>query len=196
MTKGVVGRASVDQLSFELPVIPVLASEKQEVILENWSKSVPSPVRSHELLIGFALNPTLVAKGNRSSVHYDGSLSRSRPSTLRSIFGQLCPRCRSARIFRSSLYWGFPKMNDRCPRCGLHFDREPGYFLGAMYISYGLALAFIFVLGAALWALTGWRLDKVAIWAVVLFLPFAPMLTFLSRVLWIYLDQKIDPEPF
>jgi hypothetical protein len=65
-----------------------------------------------------------------------------------------------------------------------------------MYISYGLALAFIFVLGTALWALTGWRLDKIAIWAVSLFLPFAPMLTFLSRVLWIYLDQKIDPEPF
>ncbi len=63
-----------------------------------------------------------------------------------------------------------------------------------MYISYGLALAFIFVVGAALWAL-GWRMDKAAIWAAVLFLPFAPLLTFLSRVLWIYLDQEIDPAP-
>jgi len=36
--------------------------------------------------------------------------------------------------------------------------------------------------------------DKVAIWAVALFLPFVPMLTFLSRVLWIYLDQTFDPE--
>jgi hypothetical protein len=35
---------------------------------------------------------------------------------------------------------------------------------------------------------------EVAVWAVVLFLPFAPMLTFRSRVLWIYLDQTIDPE--
>ena len=87
-------------------------------------------------------------------------------------------------------------MHDCCPTCGLHFNREPGYFLGAMYISYGLALAFTFVLGAALWALTAWRLDRIAIWAVLLILPFAPMLTFLSRVLWIYLDQKIDPEPF
>jgi hypothetical protein len=65
-----------------------------------------------------------------------------------------------------------------------------------MYISYGIALAFIFVLGAALWALTDWRLDKIAIWAALSFLPFAPMLTFLSRVLWIYLDQNIDPERF
>ena len=86
-------------------------------------------------------------------------------------------------------------MNDRCPACGLHFDREPGYFLGAMYISYGLALAVIFGFGFVLWELTSLRLDKIAIWAVVLFLPFAPMLTFMSRVLWIYLDQTIDPEP-
>lgn len=63
-----------------------------------------------------------------------------------------------------------------------------------MYISYGLALAVIVAFGAVIWALTHWRLDKIAIWAVLLFLPLTPMLTLLSRVLWIYLDQKIDPE--
>ncbi len=86
-------------------------------------------------------------------------------------------------------------MHDRCPTCGLRFNRETGYFLGAMYISYGVGLAFIFVIGAALWAFAGWRLDKIALWAVLLFAPFARMLTFLSRVLWIYFDQTIDPEP-
>ena len=63
-----------------------------------------------------------------------------------------------------------------------------------MYISYGLALALIFVFGVVLWGVTDWRLDKIAIWAVLLFLPFVPILTFLSRVLWIYLDQAFDPE--
>lgn len=85
-------------------------------------------------------------------------------------------------------------MNDCCPVCGLLFNREPGYFLGAMYVSYGLGLAIVFALGAILWFLTGWRFVKVGIWALVFFLPIAPMLTFLSRVLWIYLDQTIDPE--
>ena len=85
-------------------------------------------------------------------------------------------------------------MNDCCPACGLLFNREPGYFLGAMYISYGLGLALVSGFGAILWALTSWRFVKVVIWAVVFFLPFAPMLTFLSRVLWIYFDQTIDPE--
>lgn len=87
-------------------------------------------------------------------------------------------------------------MHDRCPVCGLLFNREPGYFLGAMYISYGLALGVILAFGAAIWVLTRWDLYKVALWAVLLFLPFAPMLTFLARVLWIYLDQAIDPEPY
>lgn len=85
-------------------------------------------------------------------------------------------------------------MNDRCPNCGLHFNREPGYFLGAMYVSYGLGLTVIAAFGAVLWLLTAWSLNKIALWAIVLFLPFAPMLTFLSRVLWIYLDQAVDPE--
>ena len=49
-------------------------------------------------------------------------------------------------------------------------------------------------IAALLWFLTGWWITKVAIWAVVLFLPFAPTITLFARVLWIYLDQAIDPE--
>ena len=31
-------------------------------------------------------------------------------------------------------------MKERCEVCQYKFDREPGYFLGAMYLSYGLAV--------------------------------------------------------
>ncbi|HTU41062.1 MAG TPA: DUF983 domain-containing protein [Candidatus Aquilonibacter sp.] len=85
-------------------------------------------------------------------------------------------------------------MNDRCPVCGLYFYREEGYFLGAMYISYALGSAVICAFAAVLWALTTWRLEKIIVWAILLFLPFVPAITLLSRVLWIYLDQAIDPE--
>jgi uncharacterized protein (DUF983 family) len=121
--------------------------------------------------------------------------STRRLSTLGSILRQRCPRCRSGGIFRYSVFRGFPKMNDRCPGCGLKFEREEGYFLGAMYISYGLALVAITAIAGLLRALFGWWVTKDAVWAVVLFLPFAPTLTLLSRVLWIYLDQTVDPEP-
>jgi hypothetical protein len=43
------------------------------------------------------------------------------------------------------------------------------------------------------WAVTGWWITKATIWAVFLFLPLVPAITFLARVLWIYLDQTLDP---
>jgi uncharacterized protein (DUF983 family) len=118
----------------------------------------------------------------------------TRPSTLSSIFHQRCPRCRLGGIFRGSIFRGFPKMQERCPVCDLKFAREAGYFIGAMYISYGIALLTITLIAALLWVLTGWWITKDVIWAVVLFLPFAPTITLLARVLWIYLDQTLDPE--
>ena len=85
-------------------------------------------------------------------------------------------------------------MCERCPVCDLKFQREEGYFLGAMYISFGLALVIIALIAALLWATTGWWITRVTIWAVVLFLPLAPAISLLARVLWIYLDQTFDPE--
>jgi len=43
-------------------------------------------------------------------------------------------------------------MHERCPACGLRFEREPGYFTGAMYLSYGVAL----LATAPVWLLIVW----------------------------------------
>jgi uncharacterized protein (DUF983 family) len=106
---------------------------------------------------------------------------------------QLCPRCRDGKIFRKSVFL-FPGMHERCPACDLKFEREPGYFLGAMYIGYGLALGTIVAFSFLLWWSFHWTFQTVVIWGVLLFLPFAPLLTVMARVLWIYLDQSIDPD--
>jgi len=113
---------------------------------------------------------------------------------MKDILHQRCPRCRMGRIFRRSILRGFPKMFERCPVCDLRFEREEGYFLGAMYISFLIAVVMIVLFGLMIWALTGWWITKVTVWAVVLFLPLAPAITFFARVLWIYLDQTFDPD--
>jgi uncharacterized protein (DUF983 family) len=118
----------------------------------------------------------------------------AKSSTLASIFQQRCPRCRIGRIFRYSIFRGFPKMCERCPVCDLKFEREPGYFLGAMYISFALGVLVMAPIAALLWFFTGWWVTKIILWAAILFLPFAPTITLFARVLWIYLDQRIDPE--
>jgi uncharacterized protein (DUF983 family) len=97
-------------------------------------------------------------------------------------------------MFRSSVFTGFPKMHERCPTCGLKFEREPGYFLGAMYVSYALALVTITVLAVALWLALNWSVQKAVVVAVLMFIPLAFPLTLFARVLWIYLDQAVDPE--
>jgi len=85
-------------------------------------------------------------------------------------------------------------MNEYCPVCGLKFEREQGYFLGAMYISYAVALITIVALAVVFWLSAHWSMQKSILWAILLFLPLAPAITLFSRVLWIYLDQAIDPS--
>jgi uncharacterized protein (DUF983 family) len=118
----------------------------------------------------------------------------TRPSTLLDILHQRCPRCRSGRMFQYSIFRGFPKMHERCPVCDLKFEREQGYFLGAMYISYGMALVMITAIAALLWSTTRWPITKVTLWAIVVFVPLAWPTTLIARVLWIYLDQAVDPD--
>jgi len=112
----------------------------------------------------------------------------------RAILHQLCPRCRVGRIFRPSSFLWLGKMHERCQVCELKFEREEGYFLGAMLIDYGLGLLLVAILSTLIWLFTRWSLDKTVLAAFLLFLPIVPALTRLGRVLWIYFDQAIDPE--
>ncbi len=107
---------------------------------------------------------------------------------------QLCPRCGQGRIFGTSIFRPFPRLNERCPVCGLKFEREQGYFLGAMVVSYILAILMIPLLAAIIWVITRWRLNWVVVASIILFIPVAPALSSFSRVLYIYFDQAIDPD--
>jgi hypothetical protein len=63
-----------------------------------------------------------------------------------------------------------------------------------MYIGYGLGVGAIAVLTALVWEGLNWPLLKSVVGGIVLFVPLAPMLTWMSRVLWIWMDQSIDPD--
>lgn len=45
----------------------------------------------------------------------------------------VCPRCGRGRMFK-----GLFGMHPRCAECGLGFEREPGFYLGSIYVNYGL----------------------------------------------------------
>jgi len=84
-------------------------------------------------------------------------------------------------------------MYERCPICDLKFERESGYFLGAMYISSGLGVICVGLIALVLWAVTSWELVRVIVWASVLYLLLVWPITLFSRVVWLYLDWAMDP---
>jgi hypothetical protein len=102
---------------------------------------------------------------------------------------QRCPRCCEGRIYLRGI-----QMHERCPTCNLRFEREPGYFLGSLYISYGAAIVFLL---SEIWLISmvlptvdlGW----IALIAIVGFVPFVPMVTRYARVMWIFFDRWVWP---
>ena len=109
---------------------------------------------------------------------------------LRALLKGLCPRCRTGKIHQRRL-----TMFERCSVCGLKYEREQGYFLGAMGVSYVLGLSVLAALLAvlSLAVFPQWHAYKTIPIALVLYLPLLPLLVRASRVLWIHFDRLVDP---
>lgn len=101
----------------------------------------------------------------------------------------LCPRCGTGRLFD-----GFWKMRERCPTCQLNFEREHGFFVGAIYINYAgtvlVALASFYALELFTAVPFQWRLALAVACAAVFPLFFYRY----SKSLWLGLDWFVDPD--
>ncbi len=54
-----------------------------------------------------------------------------------------CPQCRKGNIFKHSILnpFKYAELYENCPHCGLEYEVEPGFFIGAMYLGYGVSIA-------------------------------------------------------
>ena len=61
-------------------------------------------------------------------------------SVFKAIKNEKCPRCHRGNLFITSVLdiSGFYKMHRHCPVCEQTFEPEPGFYYGAMFISYGI----------------------------------------------------------
>ena len=108
---------------------------------------------------------------------------------LDAILALRCPRCLEGRIWR-----GFLSMDTACPVCGLVFEREPGYFTGAMVVSYVLAVPALGTIVIGLMVLAGLGAVPAIIIGDIAYLALVPFVFRYSRVLWLHLDWLIDPD--
>ena len=64
---------------------------------------------------------------------------------LYSIFNGTCPQCHEEKMFKSNNPYKLKTifdMHENCPNCGQKFTPEPGFYYGAMYVSYAFGVAF------------------------------------------------------
>lgn len=100
----------------------------------------------------------------------------------------LCPRCGQDRLFR-----GWLAMWPRCRHCGLKYERESGYYLGAIYFNYGLT-AMMVTLGFPLLTFVFKLPRQVVLWGMLAFCLLFPIWFFrYARSLWTAMDQYFDP---
>ena len=112
-----------------------------------------------------------------------------------------CPRCRVGRTFTGPTY-GFKvqKMNEFCPHCKLKFEREPGYFYVAMFVSYAMNVAEMVSVSVAAYIL-GLKLEYDNLWYFVILLfgttlIFSPFNYRYSRMILLYwLSPGLNYEP-
>lgn len=87
-------------------------------------------------------------------------------------------------------------MHANCSNCGLRYEIEPGFFIGAMYVSYAITVGMMLVTGFLLYHLAGDPEAWVYITTVVgLFILTLPLIFRTARVIYIYLFSGVDYEP-
>jgi uncharacterized protein (DUF983 family) len=116
---------------------------------------------------------------------------------LQSTFTNKCPRCQSGKVFENNNPYSVKNgltMMKHCEWCGLKYEREVGYFYGAMYVSYALQtvlVTLLYVLNRFWWNLSPLILVFIIIGSAIVLFP----VTFRwSRILWIGIFTKYEPE--
>ena len=80
----------------------------------------------------------------------------AKTSKFVAVLQSKCPRCRRGKIFTGSLYgFNLQRTNETCSHCHMKFEIEPGFFYGAMYVSYAFVVAEMLNVGLLTYLITG-----------------------------------------
>ena len=113
-----------------------------------------------------------------------------------SIFNMKCPRCHEGDLFETSSF-SFQKsfeMPEKCPSCGQAYFLGPGFYYGAMFISYIITAFYALIFCGVLILVFG------VFWKTAFFLMLLSMAILfvwffrLARAVWINFNVKYNPN--
>ena len=100
-----------------------------------------------------------------------------------------CPRCGQGAVFR-----GWFRTHEACSHCGATFQREPGFFLGAIYFNYGLT-ALVSTVAYLVGVFVFHYPPQLTMFAILAFCCLFPLWFFRhARSLWLGFDEYFDPR--
>ncbi len=119
-------------------------------------------------------------------------MTPSRPSVSAAFVRALrlrCPKCGQGKVFH-----GWFRMHERCAHCQFKFSREDGFYLGSIYVNYGLT-AFVVAIAYPLLVFYFEFAEKQVLLATTLGVILFPVWFFrYARSLWLSFDQFVDPK--
>lgn len=116
-------------------------------------------------------------------------------SKLYSIFGFKCPKCHEANLFPTSTF-SFSRsfeMKKQCEVCGQDFEPEPGFYYGAMFVSYIFMGFFCLGFTAFLHWVVGLSVNLSFLLLLIVIAIFFVYIFRLARSIWINIVIKYNP---
>lgn len=111
-----------------------------------------------------------------------------------SIFNMKCPRCHEGDLFPTGSF-SFSKpfdMPETCPKCGQKYFLGPGFYYGAMFISYIITGFFsLFVVGGLI-LLVGLSINAAFLVLLVVIAILFVWFFRISRAIWININVKYN----
>jgi len=110
-----------------------------------------------------------------------------RGSKIYSISKFKCPSCHEGNLYKTPLssFKGIYNMHDKCTECGTDFQKEPGFYWGAMYIGYMLSSAYMLSSMLLLIFLLGLTVNQSFAVAILGAILIVPLVARLARSIWI-----------
>ncbi len=108
--------------------------------------------------------------------------------SIKAMWNYKCPRCRVGDLFRSPLQISKPlDMYKQCSHCQQKYEPEPGYYYGAMFVSYIFLSWYILLPTLALVFYFGWSVEQAMVFAIALTVISYLIIVRASRSLWIHI---------
>ena len=117
-------------------------------------------------------------------------------NTIAAILKMKCPNCKKGDLFETPT-WSFQKpfdMPSKCSNCGLNYFPEPGFYWGAMFVSYIFWGLFSVVFGGTLIIFFDFSVNQATLILILLSAIFFVWLYRFARSIWIHIALDLPKK--